>query len=114
METTLVNLTLHTITLLNEAGEIVLVIKASGAVARCEMTKVQLPDLAVGGAKIALFVAHYGDIVGLPEPQPYTYYITSRIVASAAIELGRCDVVSPGELARDERGVVVGCMGLCL
>jgi len=46
-------------------------------------------------------------VVNLPPPAPDTIYIVSRVVAEAAPE--RTDLVSPGQLVRDQLMRVVGC-----
>lgn len=48
------------------------------------------------------------EIVNLPEPKPYTYYIVSKMVAQACPE--RKDLIFPGTLVRNESGDVVGCI----
>ena len=57
---------------------------------------------------IPLFKATYGSIEGLPDESQDTIYIVSGLVASA---VKRADVVSPGDLVRDEAGKPVGCKG---
>jgi len=56
-----------------------------------------------------IYESRYGEVVGLPEAVPGTIYIVSLLVAQACNE--RPDLVSPGELVRDERGLPVGCRG---
>jgi len=53
--------------------------------------------------------ASFGEIEGLPEYDGKSMYITSAMVAEAAWRLGRHDVYSPGQLVRDDAGVIVGC-----
>ena len=86
-------------------------IPPSGAVARVsvEYTVVDAWD------GVLVRKAHYGEITGLPDPDkcPKTMdtkiYIVSGMVAAA---VSRGDVVSPGELIRDENGKPIGCNGL--
>jgi hypothetical protein len=54
----------------------------------------------------------YKNIEGLPAPEKNTYYIVSIYVANAAKEIGREDVLYPGDLLRDEKGRIVGCKNL--
>lgn len=49
------------------------------------------------------------EIVNLPEPKPYTYYIVSKMVAQACPE--REDLIFPGTVVRNGSGDVVGCIG---
>lgn len=51
-----------------------------------------------------------GDVVGLPDEEPDTYLIVSRLVAEAATDRG--DLLYPYDLVRDEQGRVVGAQGL--
>jgi hypothetical protein len=48
-------------------------------------------------------------IDGLPEPDGETVYVVSRMVMEAA--KNRNDLICPGSLIRDEKGVVKGCQG---
>jgi hypothetical protein len=48
-----------------------------------------------------------GRLVDLPDPQPHTVLIVSRIVAEAAPD--RDDLVFPDDLVRDTEGRVIGC-----
>ena len=51
----------------------------------------------------------YDQPENLPAPQEGIWYITSMLVAQA---VRRPDVLSPGELTRDEEGRITGCKGL--
>lgn len=82
-----------------EAGE--------GMVARvsCEYIKV---DKKVDG--IDLYRPVFGEVTGLPEYSEGVYLLVSAIVREA-LPL-RHDLVSPGQLLRDDDGNVIGCLGL--
>lgn len=80
---TIVNLTPHTINVTDGVA-----IPASGQVARVQVTHVQV-GLVDG---IAIYQPTYGDLVGLPDPQPDTLFLVSGMVAAAA---KRQDVVAP-------------------
>lgn len=99
-----VNLTPHVLSLQREDGTFITV-PASGTVARCEEQRVKVG--AVAG--LAIYETSYGNVTGLPDPQPGTVYVVSALVAKAA---GREDVLAPGQALRDEAGVVVGAIGL--
>lgn len=49
-------------------------------------------------------------IIGLPDPKDDVAYVVSLVVRQAVPE--RLDVLSPGELIRNEAGQPVGCDGL--
>jgi len=103
----IINLTPHTLNI-HSQGE-VLEIAASGAVARvaAEYIKEENSDYGVD-----LFNCVYGEVQGLPpyRPASNTLYVVSGLVKSAVPN--RHDVVSPGELIRDENGKPIGCRGL--
>lgn len=102
----LVNLTLHVVNVLNDAGEPIISVAPSGQVARCAVESVK-----VGEAEgVALFTAKYGEVQGLPEPVEGTIYIVSLMVRQALP--ARTDLASPGELIRDAAGQPIGCKGL--
>lgn len=52
----------------------------------------------------------YGEVTGLPEYQEGTYYVVSAMVRQALPH--RKDLLSPGQLIRNEAGQPVGCLGL--
>jgi hypothetical protein len=118
----IVNLTPHEVTLVGQDGSVILRIPPSGLVARvAEETEsageaVVFPagPLALTGVRVPLIKRSWGAIQGLPEPQIRTLYLVSSLVAAAAWEQGRRDVVAPGELVRDSEGRVVGCKSLCV
>ncbi|MEM1711215.1 MAG: hypothetical protein QXU12_02310 [Nitrososphaerota archaeon] len=74
----LVNLTLHEITIYTDRG--ILSIPPSGRVAR------------IGG--IPINRVEYGEVEGLPEPQPNTYYIVSQPALQALRSAGRKLILS--------------------
>jgi hypothetical protein len=97
----LVNLTQHTI---NEVvtGQ---AFEPSGQIARVTVEY----TVASSIGDIPLYTATYGDIEGLPDPVDGVTYIVSGMVKAAVPERG--DVVSPGNLVRDENGKPIGCDG---
>lgn len=99
-----VNLTPHVLNIVRQDGS-VLEIPATGTVARVE-TEREL-DVVIDGVEI--FETTLGAVIGLPQRTPDTIFIVSAQVAQRT---GRSDVVSPGELVRNEAGQVVGCRGL--
>jgi len=101
------NLTPHIVRIFGQEGdEPVLTIPPSGEVARCSVESEQVGEK--GG--VSLFATTFGQVEGLPAPQPDTVYIVSMLVRSAVSE--RTDVASPGELIRDDEGRPMGCRGL--
>ena len=105
----LVNLTPHRINVMDAHGSIV-TIEPSGEVARLEShsTEVGIVPLDNPNTEIVLYEKDLGIVMNVPEPKENTLYIVSMAVASA---LRRKDVVSPGELIRDDEGKPVACEG---
>ena len=56
---------------------------------------------------VSVEVVVFGQVEGLPAPQPGVYYIVSGLVLSAASD--RPDLLAPGQPVRDEAGRVIGC-----
>lgn len=98
-----VNLTPHSLNI--HTGNGVVTIAPSGEVARVATVSVEADP--IGG--IPTVTTSFGEVTGLPEPVEGTLFIVSGMVASAA---PREDVLSPGDLVRDESGRPVGCQGL--
>lgn len=105
------NLTPHEVKIYKLNGtapDLDVVIEANeGIVARvsCEYQKV---DKQVDG--IDLYRPVFGEVTSLPEYSEGTYLLVSAMVREA-LPL-RSDLVSPGQLLRDDDGNVVGCLGL--
>lgn len=54
----------------------------------------------------------YGKVEGLPEPEPNTLYIVSRLVKQQIPD--RHDCVVPDNIVRDDKGEIRGCLGFAL
>ena len=67
---------------------------------------VQKPVGTVDGYQIYRWTPD--EIFNLPEPEPGTYYIVSKMLAQACPE--RKDLIFPGTVVRNESGDVVGCI----
>lgn len=102
----LVNLTPHAINIVCENATRTIV--PSGVVARVSTVSVQVGEID----GFPIYQTQYGELEGLPEPKVDTMYIVSAMTAAAAKAAGRDDILSPGELIRDENGQPVGCRGL--
>ena len=106
----LVNLTPHPLNIHTTDGEVVTLPKCEKP-ARVDVINKFEGEIRVddGDSYIPLYMQIIKEYVNLPEPQEGTIYIVSLVVRQAA---NRADVMSPGELKRDEEGRVVGCDGL--
>lgn len=110
---TLVNLTPHAVTIHGTNGAITL--QPSGVVARCEVVGTPVHDLclttiSVPVLRIPVDNVILGDVTNLPDYSAGKMFIVSALVALARKD--REDLYSPGELVRDENGVIVGAKGL--
>ena len=104
------NLTPHEVCIYKLNGtvpDLDVVIEASETIARvsCEYIKV---DKKVDG--IDLYRPVFGEVTGLPEYSEGIYLLVSAMVREA-LPL-RSDLVSPGQLLRNDKGEVIGCLGL--
>ena len=104
------NLTPHKVKifkLVRTVPDLDLVIEVGEAVARvsCEYIKV---DKKVDG--IDLYRPVFGEVTGLPDYEEGVYLLVSAMVREA-LPL-RKDLVSPGQLLRDDNGNVIGCLSL--
>jgi len=105
----IVNLTPHTLNIHNEDRQLVVAVEPSGNVARCEVERTRRPDFR-GAPGVPLFATAYGEVVDLPCEQWDTIYVVSGMARAAVPD--RQDVFQPGELLRNDKGQVVGCIGL--
>lgn len=109
-----VNLTPHPVTLFLANGE-QQSIPASGQVARVSVKSGQPREIE--GIPVPVLPApEYGEVEGLPEPQPGRAYIVSGLVLARCI--GRLDVFAPATgpqdgAVRDDAGRIVGVTKLC-
>ena len=99
---TIVNLTSHTINEITTETTF----PASGRVVRVKDNTVKVGSY--NGCPI--YQSTFGDVEGLPEPVKGTIYIVSALALNG-VPKNRVDVMSPGNLCRDENGKPVGCMG---
>lgn len=105
-----VNLTPHTVNVVDADGNNILSVAPSGNVARVATQQTVVGNIA--GIDIARTV--FGDVDGLPAPQPDTVYIVSTLVLQALKDAGisRDDVVapdtSPQSAVRNADGQIIG------
>jgi len=101
----IVNLTPHTLNIVDDEGNEIVALPPSGEVARVACNNVGSGNLE----EIPTFVTTYGDVSGLPDPEAGKTFIVSGMVEA---QVTRPDVYSPGALKRDGAGKPVGCVGL--
>ncbi|MBO8164674.1 MAG: hypothetical protein H0Z34_13315 [Brevibacillus sp.] len=105
---TIINLTPHDVHVYDAEGKTAIkTYPASGIVARVKSST------EIVGEVDGIAVAHitFGEIEGLPNPQPGTKYIVSLLVLQA-VDGKRDDLIGPdtgpGSVVRDESGQIVG------
>ena len=102
----IINTTPHDIKIVSEEGEVLRTFPKAETPVRVAATVKTVGELDC----IAIEETVFGEVEGLPEAEEGTYYIVSRLVASAAS--GRTDLLVPGQQVRNSDGVVVGCKSL--
>lgn len=102
-----VNLTPHEVNVVKTDGTIVS-FPPSTVPARVGQTFIQF-DTIDG---IRMYVSKLDKVTALPKPEKNVIYIVSAMVKER--ESCRNDLVSPGNLIRDEKGRVIGCEGFII
>lgn len=120
----IVNLTPHTVTVLNDDNGVRRVYPPSGSVARVSSTAKAVTEID----GVTVVERTFGKITGLPKLKPGHAYIVSRMVVDAlersmnncASNLERPDLLIsddvellvPDDVVRDATGVILGCRQL--
>jgi len=108
----LINLTPHAINLMpNGTDGPTVTIPPSGTVARCATHRVQVDAVTVDSVAIPVNRTQFGDVDGLPDPAPDTFYIVSALVAQA-VKGQRDDVLIVDDAVRDDQGRIIGARAL--
>ena len=110
------NFTPHPITIIVRKGENMqehtdITLPSEGN-ARVSVTEKMVSTVDSGQGLVDYYVEEFGQVEGLPDPEPNTVLIVSRLVYDACPD--RDDLVYPVGLLRDELGRVIGCRGLSL
>lgn len=103
----LVNLTPHVINISTPQGG--LAIEPSGKIARIETQDYKIGIVEIDGKQISMYLEDEENIIDLPLPKKGVLYIVSRVVRD---KTNRIDLYSPKEFIRDDKGKIIGCMGL--
>ena len=99
----IINMTPHSINVMNQNGESILIIQPSGNLIRLAQKTETVGE--ING--IPLTKNTFGEPEGLPEYEEGTYYIVSALLKTALPE--RKDLIVPSEPVRDEAGRIIGC-----
>lgn len=109
----IVNLTPHELNLMPQGPDgPVVTIPPSGQVARCASSRVQVDVVTVDGVAIPVNRTQFGEVTGLPDPQPNTIFVVSALVAQAVPN--QADVFIVDDTVRDEQGRIIGAKALAL
>lgn len=103
----IINTTPHPITILDDANEVLEVFPTGEFNIRISSSTV---DAGFTVNNIKITTTEYGKVNGLPEWQPFVYYIVSAMVKSALPN--RTDLLVPAEQVRDDKGIIIGCRSL--
>ena len=104
-----INCTPHPLNICNEDGNTVLAIPAPPTGTPLPRVSVVLKNIEYIGV-IPLFKAVVGEVIDLPDEEENVFLIVSSMLQAAAPQ--RKDLLSPGELIRDENRQPIGCKGL--
>lgn len=106
----IINLTPHSITIMNDNSIILRVIEPSGQLARVSVHTAYTETIDFDNIEIPTSESVYGKVEGLPEEKDSVIYIVSSLVAQRVPE--RNDVFIPNESVRDDHGRIIGCKSL--
>lgn len=109
MTKVVVNLTPHTITVMNDEGNIIKEFPSEG-LARLSVKTVRGKSIVIDGVEIPTSYSEFGEVEGLPKPTYGVYYIVSSLIAGRYPL--RADLLIPNESIRDEKGRIIGCKSL--
>lgn len=107
----IINLTPHTINLLEKDNEIYLNrlnIPSSG-IARVEEVVIDENSITIDEFKVPIYTKTFGTTAGLPDALDDVLYIVSSIVKFA--NSNRNDLIVPMDFVRDSKGNIIGCLG---
>lgn len=103
----IVNLTPHVVNVLDEDGSVVKTFP-SETLNGVALPRLEVKRQLVGNVDgIPYTLASYGEPENLPEPKDGVLLIVSGLVRTALED--RKDLISPGDLVRDESGRPIGC-----
>ena len=106
--TNFVNMTPHSVIILDDKNNVIKEIEASGKLIRLASETKEIKVLDNG---IKLSKTCFGEPEGLPkEIKSGTFYIVSQLVKSALPN--RADLLVPAEVIRDKEGNIIGCRSL--
>lgn len=110
-EIKLVNLTSHVVKLISNENRDSVSLPPTGAMARVSIKRKKIDVFVFNDAQIPIYESRWGNVKGLPDPKPNTYYIVSSIVADACKD--RQDLLVPDNPCyHPVTGGIMGMFGL--
>lgn len=110
-EINLINLTSHVVKLINNDTKESVSLPPTGSIARVSIKRKKIDVFIFNDAHIPIYESKWGNVKGLPNPSPNTYYIVSSIVADACGE--RKDLLVPDNPCYHPlTGGIIGMFGL--
>jgi hypothetical protein len=105
-----VNLTPHSVLILDDNGDVLDTFSASGDVARIDEDVRWLNDHPVWSLRdIPFATVNVGKVNNLPDASFGNFFIVSRMVFDALSD--RDDLIVPFDVVRDDDGNIIGCKG---
>lgn len=104
-----VNLTPHEVVILDKAGAALVRLPSRRYARRATTTSPGEPASTPDGA-VPIVDIEFGEVTGLPEPQPGVRYLVSWLTYHALPQ--RDDLLVPAEEVRGPGGAIVGCRAL--
>lgn len=104
----IINLTPHSIKLVDKNGNVIKVWNKCENPARCKQETIYVTNIG----DVPISKTKFGEVYDLPPPNPATLYIVSRFIMIACPE--RQDLLVPNEIYRTRDGVVQGCQSFAV
>jgi hypothetical protein len=106
MDITFVNLTPHDVNIVDNNGDIILIVPATDKPLRLIEKRDVIGD--INGIPLSRVSYAIDDATPLPNPDTDTFFIVSRVVAET---FKRPDFIVPDQTVRNDKGQIVGCKG---
>lgn len=100
------NLTPHTVNLLDQEGQEIMIIPSQGESPRLQSTMTDAGEVA----GFPLIRQEFGETTGLPEEVEGVLLLVSRLVLAANPD--RADLGVPVQFVRDQEGRILGCQAI--
>ena len=108
---TILNLTPHSVNLLDAEGNPLTTFEPTGSIARARQTDNKVSEIEIDGTTVDVVESSYGEPEDLPGPVEDTFYVVSILTAQAAKAHGRdtADLLVTSDPVRNDEGRIIGC-----